>query len=104
MSKGFSIASLVLGIFSLLCCCIPYVNLAFSVLGLIFGIVSLTEAKKMPVEGAYHGMAIGGIVCAALGLAVSLIILVMLGVGSSLMDLVPADIQQYVDPDAFPSV
>ena len=58
--KGFAIASLVLGILSIVLCCIYGGFLG--ILGLIFGIVSLAKKESK------MGMAIAGIITSALGL------------------------------------
>lgn len=60
--KGFAIAGMVLGIISIVCCCSPFVGMITGVLGLIFSILVL--AQKRPGKG----MAIAGVICAALGL------------------------------------
>ena len=61
--SGYSIASLVLGIVSLLpCCCI---NLVTTVLAIIFGVLGLKSSKK--------GMAIAGIVLASVGIFMAII-------------------------------
>ena len=61
-SKGYGIASLVLGILSILtsCCC---VGLIFSILGIVFGCVQPANE-----EGRKPGMAIAGIVTASVGI------------------------------------
>lgn len=53
--KGFSIAALVLGIISLVICCLWYVSIPCAILAIIFGILGIR--KK-----AGKGMAIGGLV------------------------------------------
>lgn len=59
-SKGFAIASLVLGILSVVCCCADYLALIMSVLALVFGFLSIKkqEASK---SLAIAGMILGGI-------------------------------------------
>lgn len=59
---GYSVASMVCGILSLLCCCIPGMGFLLSVAAVVLGIVSL----KKNCEG--QGMAIAGLVCGGLGL------------------------------------
>ena len=62
-SKGVSIASMVLGIFSLTFgCCITYVGIATAIAGLITGIISLKDKKPG------KGMAIAGIIMSAIAL------------------------------------
>ncbi len=70
---GKAWASMILGIFSLLCCCcVPCISVIFSILGLIFGILSLKD------EPTGRGLAIAGIVCSAVSMfmvAVSMIVI-----------------------------
>lgn len=66
--KGFAIASLVLGIVSLvLGCCAYGLTTISSIVGLVLGIIFL---KKNQHLGKYDGkgMAIAGIICSAIGL------------------------------------
>lgn len=73
-SKGVSIASMVLGIFSLTFgCCITYVGIAAAIAGIITGIISLKNKKPG------KGMAIAGIVMSAIALVflVAMIIFVL---------------------------
>lgn len=64
--NGFAISSLVLGILSIVCCCLPsnpilmIVYIALPVLALVFGIISVKKHK--------NGLAIAGIVTGAVGL------------------------------------
>lgn len=68
---GLAIASMVLGIVSLvISCCIPYVTFIASLLAVIFGGVSLS--KKMGGKG----MAIAGLVCGIIGLVPAIITLI----------------------------
>lgn len=57
---GLAIASLVLGILSLLAWYFPICGLPISILALIFGIISLNSSKR--------GLAIAGIVLSVIGL------------------------------------
>lgn len=62
-SKGVSIASMVLGIFSLTFgCCITYVGIATAIAGIITGIISLKDKKPG------KGMAIAGIIMSSIAL------------------------------------
>lgn len=69
-SKGFSIASLVLGIVSFFC--FPIVT---GPLGIVFGAIGMSKGGK--------GMAIAGLICGALGV-ISWIIMLAVGVNMSL--------------------
>ena len=70
--SGFSIASLVLGILSLVCCCFWYVSGIFAVLGLIFSIIVLVKHKPG------KGLAIAGLICSAIGLIIAVIMGIMI--------------------------
>lgn len=63
--KGFAIAGMVLGIISLVCCCSPFLGVITGILGLIFSIIVLVQKRPG------RGMAIAGIICAAIGLILS---------------------------------
>lgn len=71
---GFGIASLVLGILSILCCWIYGGFLGL--IGLVLGIVALArrESKK--------GMAIAGIITSVFGIMILIVILICVGLGS----------------------
>ena len=69
--SGFAIASLVLGILSLVCCCFWYVSGIFAVLGLAFSIIVLVKHKPG------RGMAIAGLICSAIGLIIAVIMGIM---------------------------
>ncbi len=73
-SKGFQIASLVLGIVSLVCCCCGLFSLIAAALGLVFGIIGLNKAK---LSSSPSGMAIGGIITSAIGLVLTVVAWVM---------------------------
>ena len=73
--KALGITSMVLGIVSLvLCCLLWYFTLLLSIPGLVLGCVGLSKAKK---ENAPSGMAIAGIVCSAINIAVNIIFIVL---------------------------
>ncbi|MDO5560752.1 MAG: DUF4190 domain-containing protein [Oscillospiraceae bacterium] len=60
--KGMAIASLILGILSLLCCCIGF---PFAIIGLILAILVLVKRKNG------KGLAIGGLITSIICLAIS---------------------------------
>ena len=79
--KGFSIAALVLGIISIVLCCVWYISIPCGILAIIFGIVGIKSSKK--------GMSIAGLITGAVGLVISIIIfiaLVFLGMVIGLSD------------------
>lgn len=63
--EGFAIASLVLGIISILTCCCCLLGLLLGILGLIFALVS----KK---GKTWDGMIIAGLICSIVGMVLSL--------------------------------
>ena len=69
-SKGLAIASLVLGICSLLfaCCCTP-LGIILGIIGVILGCIQ----KPDPATGKKPGIAIAGIICSAVGIVGSII-------------------------------
>ena len=71
-AKGMSIASLILGIVSIVCCCAYYIGITFSIVGLILGIL----AKKR-ITGK-SSLALAGIITSSIGLAVSVIWLIIM--------------------------
>lgn len=76
-SSGLAIASMVCGIVGLvLSCCVPYLPLVLSIVGLVLGVISL----RKQADG--KGMAIAGVVCSAITLILAIVGLV---VGVSLM-------------------
>lgn len=76
---GFAIAGMVLGIVSIVCCCSPFVGGVTGVLGLIFSIMVLVQ--KRPGKG----MAIAGVICAAVGL---ILVVSMIVANNSMMDYI----------------
>lgn len=60
-SRGWSVASLVLGILSVLCCCITYGGLIMGVLAIVFAVISRRNL------GYFDGMAIAGLVVGIIG-------------------------------------
>ena len=73
-TNGKAIASMVLGICSIVTCCCPVPIL--SILGLVFGILAVNEIKTGKYSPGSSGMAITGLVCSGIALllaAVSLL-------------------------------
>lgn len=78
---GFSIASMVLGILSLVLCCIPYLPTVLGIIGIVLAVISLR--KQAPGKG----MAIAGLVCSLITVALFLIGLIFgAAITSALMD------------------
>lgn len=72
--KGFSITALVLGIISLLTCCIMPLSILCSILAIIFGIIGLFRGGK--------GLGIAGLITGFLGIILSVIMIMVIGIGS----------------------
>lgn len=87
--SGMAVAGLVLGILSMLCCCIWYVSAILGILALVFSII--TVAKNKPGKG----MAIAGIVCGAIGLLISIVIVI--GVIGYTRTMSPKDLQNMIN-------
>ena len=73
-ASGYAVASLVLGILSIVLWWIPIVNIIISILGLVFAIIT----KK---RGNRGGMGTAGLVCSIIGTVFSLWIVIWLFVG-----------------------
>ena len=65
--KGFSIASLVLGIVAIVLCCLWYISIPCGILAIVFGILGIKSSKK--------GMSIAGLTTGGIGLFISIVIL-----------------------------
>lgn len=76
--RGMGIASLILGIVSLVFFCLPYLGLPCGIAGLILGCMANSKAKQ---AGMKNGVALGGIITSSIGLAINLLILVLAIVG-----------------------
>ncbi len=59
--RGFAVASLILGIVSVVCCCISYAGLAMAILAIIFAVVS---KRKM---GYFDPLAVAGLILGIVG-------------------------------------
>ncbi len=82
--RGLGIASMILGIVSVVLCCTLWISLITSILGLILGIVSMVKKR--------NGFALAGIITSSFGIALSLLMLVLV--------LVSEVFYEY--PDGFP--
>ncbi len=67
--KGAGIASLILGIVSLVFFCMVYVSVPTGIAAIITGAISISKAKA---AGHKSGMGVAGIVCAVIGMIVSI--------------------------------
>lgn len=69
-STGLAVASMVLGIISLVLFCIPYICFPTGIIGIILGAVSLGSKK------GGKGMAIAGLVCSAVSMTIYIVLAV----------------------------
>ena len=73
--KGFSIASMAMGILSIVCCC-GTVYSFFFLFPLIFAILALVFKRIAKKKGATDGMATAGMICGIVGIILSVLGLV----------------------------
>lgn len=84
--RGMAIASLVLGIASLLfCCCFSVITLVPAAVGLILGIIDLKKNH-------FSGLALAGVICSAIGLLFGLLFLFL-----TVTLIVSPEFQEWVD-------
>jgi len=78
--KGLGIASMVLGIISLVLFCVWYLAFPCAIVGVILGCIAKSHAKQ---AGMKNGMAVAGIICSAIaiGLSVLFLVLGLIGLG-----------------------
>ena len=69
-NRGFAIASLVLGIASIVCCCLSYVGPILAVVAIVFAIVS---KSKM---GYFDSLAVAGLVMGIIGVVLGIVSIV----------------------------
>ena len=75
--KGMAVASLVLGIVSILLC-LGFVAFLCGVIGLILSIVAMNKAKAV---GMKNGMAVAGLVCSCIGVGLMIMIFGLFFIG-----------------------
>ncbi len=71
--KGLGIASMVLGIISLVMLCFPSVSLICAIIGVALGGVGIAKAKAV---GMSNGMAVAGLVCSCITLGIAAVLLI----------------------------
>ena len=76
-NKGLSIASLILGIVSLVLFCFWYISLPCAIVAIILGIIGRKKGGK--------GMGTAGIVLGAIALVIVVVILILAAVGVSML-------------------
>ena len=76
--KGMAVASLVLGIVSLVFFCVWYIALSCGIVGLILGGIAMNKAKTV---GMRNGLAVAGLVCSCIGVGLMVLLYVMVIAG-----------------------
>ncbi len=71
--RGAGIASLILGIVSLVFFCVFYLSIPAGIAGIVTGCVSVSKAKAV---GAKNGMGVAGIVCSVIGIVICILVIV----------------------------
>ena len=71
--NSMAIASMILGIVSMVMCCIIYVSVPCAVLSVVLGAVTLRKGKS--------AMAVAGIILGAISIAIAVLIFVLIVVG-----------------------
>ena len=71
--SGLAIASLVLGILTLLIFWIPFLHLLPGLIAVVLGIIGFSKARRGTAGGG--GLAMAGIICAALGMIPTFLII-----------------------------
>ncbi len=84
---GFGIASLVLGIISLLLFC-TCINIPLAILAIVFGIIQL-------VRGSGKGMAIGGLITSGFSVLALIVFYLVMGLNMSKLSDMDSYLQQY---------
>ena len=86
-TNSMAVASLIMGLLSItvgLLCCGPL----FSILGIIFSAVALSQIRKDPQLQSGRGMAIAGLVLSVFGMIASLLILLVFGFWEQILEAV----------------
>jgi len=91
-SNGYAIASLVLGILSIPFGCCYGLGIIFSIISIIFGVVS-----RKSNNGKLPGMSLAGIICSILGIICSLFIIFSIVIALSTYDFTNMDINEIIN-------
>lgn len=81
--KGLGVASMVLGILSLVFFCVFWLSLPLSIIGLALGGAGIAKAKRV---GAPCGMAVAGLVCSSIALGLALLMIILAASGSYILE------------------
>ncbi len=94
-NKGISIASLVCGILSLICCCGGWLGLILAAAALVLGIISL----KNNYEG--RELAIAGLITGGCGIILSIVMLIFAAIAAGFSADFLKDGMEYYNLDEF---
>ncbi len=91
-ASGFAIAGMICGILSIVCCCAWYISGILGILGLVFSIMVIV--RNLPGKG----LAIAGVICAAIGLILAIGLLVFaLSLDRGLSSVSPSEWRSLID-------
>ena len=91
-ASGFAIAGMICGILSIICCCAWYISGILGILGLLFSIMVIV--RNLPGKG----LAIAGVICAAIGLILAIGLLVFaLSLDRGLSSVSPSEWRSLID-------
>lgn len=91
-ASGFAIAGMICGILSIICCCAWYISGILGILGLVFSIMVIV--RNLPGKG----LAIAGVICAAIGLILAIGLLVFaLSLDRGLSSVSPSEWRSLID-------
>ncbi len=74
--NGLGIASMVLGILSIVFMCIFYLSIPMSITGLVLGAVSIHKAKTVNMK---NGMAVAGVACSIISIVLYVVLFILYG-------------------------
>lgn len=74
---GLSIASMVLGIVSLVLFLVFYISLPCAIVGIVLGCIALSKAKSI---GQNNGFAIAGIICSSVAIVLVILMLILVAI------------------------
>jgi len=83
LPTGMSVASMVLGIISLVLFCLWYISMPCGIIGLVLGLVAKGRVQRGEAGGG--AMAKTGVVCSIIALALAVLILILAIVGISIL-------------------
>ena len=81
-TETLAIISLIAGILSLIVSfCCGFLGFPFPIAAIILGLISLSKIKKDPENLKGKGLAIGGIICGAVGIVLLVLAIILFGAG-----------------------